>query len=115
MLLLPNVERAVIDIKKLLDYCLNPTHPEGKHKSRVFRSALGFTAQDAEQLRRMILDAVLTNEAVEQSTNEYGRRFAVDFHVAGLRGQVTIRSTWLVRNDEDFPRLTSCFIPSGDT
>jgi hypothetical protein len=113
--LLPNVERAVVDIAKLLDYCLNPAHPEGKHKSRVFRSALGFTSNDAEQLRRMISDAILINEAVEQPASEYGRRFVVDFQVAGLRGQVTIRSTWLVRNDEDFPRLTSCFIPSGGT
>jgi hypothetical protein len=38
---LPNAEKAFIDNKKLLDYCLNPLHEEGKHKARVFQSALG--------------------------------------------------------------------------
>lgn len=27
---------------KLTGYCLNPEHPRGKHKARVFASALGF-------------------------------------------------------------------------
>jgi hypothetical protein len=108
---LPDAERAVVPVAKLRDYSLNPAHPEGKHKARVFRSALGLTTADAELLRRMILDAILSYEAVEQPPNAFGRRFVVDFNVPGVRGQVTIRSTWLIRNDEDFPRLTSCFIP----
>lgn len=31
----------MVDIAKLRDYCLNPLHDEGKHKARVFASALG--------------------------------------------------------------------------
>ena len=52
---LPNAERAVIDIKKLRDYCLNPNHPEGKHKAHVFFEKLEFTADDAERLRELIM------------------------------------------------------------
>jgi hypothetical protein len=33
---IPNAENAVVDIRKLKDYCLNPQHEEGKHKSRLF-------------------------------------------------------------------------------
>jgi hypothetical protein len=62
---LPNANRAVVDITKLRDYSLNSTHPEGKHKARVLRSALGFTAADAGRLREMILAAVLANEAAQ--------------------------------------------------
>ena len=107
---LPNVDRAVVDIAKLRDYSLNPTHPEGKHKARVFKAALAFTAHNAEQLRRMVLDEIQINEATEQQTTSYGRRFVVDFEVTGLHEIVTVRSTWIIRNDEDFPRLTSCYI-----
>jgi hypothetical protein len=57
---LPNAHRAIVPIAKLRDYSLNPLHPEGKHKARVFKSALGFTASDAERLRGMILAAVPT-------------------------------------------------------
>jgi hypothetical protein len=38
--LLPNGARAILDIRKLADYCLNPAHLRGRHKARVFRQAL---------------------------------------------------------------------------
>jgi hypothetical protein len=38
---IPNADRAVVDIRKLRDYCLNPQHDEGKHKARLFAVALG--------------------------------------------------------------------------
>jgi len=41
---IPNAELAIVDIRKLRDYCLNPTHDEGKHKARLFKMALGMTA-----------------------------------------------------------------------
>lgn len=108
---LPNADRAVVPLEKLRDYSLNASHPEGKHKARVFKAALGFTADDAERLRQMILVAVLASDAIEQAQNAYGRRFVLDFDVIGLRETVIIRSTWIIKNDDDFPRLTSCFIP----
>lgn len=111
---LPNAERAIVDLEKLRDYSLNPNHPEGKHKARVFLASLGFTADHAERLRELIMEAILTTEATEQQPTSYGRRFRVDFQVKGEQGfvvmLVTIRSAWIIRNNEDFPRLTSCFI-----
>jgi hypothetical protein len=38
---LPNAESAIIAIEKLRNYCLDPEHPRGKHKARVFSSVLG--------------------------------------------------------------------------
>lgn len=107
---LPNAERAFVDIIKLRDYSLNPTHEKGKHKARVFQLVLGFTAADAERLRQMVVDAALNCEAFPGTATPYGQRFVVDFQVAGISGLVSIRSAWIVRNDEDFPRLTSCYI-----
>jgi hypothetical protein len=111
---LPNAERAIVDIEKLRDYSLNPNHPKGKHKARVFLSALGFKADDAERLREMIMEATLTSEARTQQPTSYGQRFVVDFPVTGfdkfVATTITVRTTWIIRNEEDFPRLTSCFI-----
>ena len=60
---LPNAERAIVDIRKLRDYCLNPLHDEGQHKARLFATTLGMTADDAESLRDLLLKAVTTHEA----------------------------------------------------
>ncbi|MDB9478860.1 hypothetical protein PN463_09555 [Dolichospermum circinale CS-537/03] len=46
--LLPNAENAVVDIRKLRDYSLNPNHSTGKDKARLFSSILGMTAENAE-------------------------------------------------------------------
>lgn len=112
---LPNAERAVIDIRKLRDYCLNPNHPEGKHKARVFLEKLELKADDAERLRGLIMNAIMTGEAKEQQPSPYGRRFIVDFQAIlpekSVAMSALIRTAWIIRDEEDFPRLTSCFIP----
>jgi hypothetical protein len=111
---LPNRERAVNDIRKIRDYSLNPNHPEVKHKARVFKDKLEFTAADAERLRELILEAISKTEATEQQPSPHGRKFYVDFHVTRSEKYevmgAAIRTAWIIRNDEDFPRLTTCFI-----
>jgi hypothetical protein len=112
---LPNAENAVIDIEKLRDYCLNPNHPEGKHKARAFHEKLGLERTDAELLRSLILEAILKAEAVEQSATKYGRRFFVDFEIQRGVGVIwytaVVRTAWMIRNGEDCPRLTTAFNP----
>jgi hypothetical protein len=36
---LPGADVAIVDVEKLTGYCLNPEHPRGKHKARVFADA----------------------------------------------------------------------------
>jgi hypothetical protein len=71
---LPNPDRAVVEIEKLRDYCLSSSHPRGRHKARVFVTALGITTDDAEELKRAILSAVTTEEATPTERDEYGQR-----------------------------------------
>ncbi|MDJ0795692.1 MAG: hypothetical protein QNJ51_02455 [Calothrix sp. MO_167.B12] len=50
------------NLGKLHDYCLNPEHPQGKHKARLFLSILGMTADNAEDLRQILLEVVKVQE-----------------------------------------------------
>jgi hypothetical protein len=59
---LVNGDRAIIPLEKLLSYCLNPEHHSGKHKARVFASALGITAKNPEDLRQLIARAACEGE-----------------------------------------------------
>ena len=110
MAILPNADKAVVPLEKLRGYSLDSSHPVGKHKARVFASALGMTQTDAPRLREMILQAVSTNEAVEVDTNEHGTRFVMDFQTLGAKGMVTIRTAWIIDAGEIIPRLTSCYV-----
>jgi len=107
---LPNVNRAIIEIEKLRDYCLSSSHPRGRHKARVFLTVLGITADDAEELKQEILSAILVNDATPTERDEYGQRFVVDFSMKRQGKDAIIRSSWIVLKGEDYPRLTSCYV-----
>ncbi|MGH8738886.1 MAG: DUF6883 domain-containing protein [Burkholderiales bacterium] len=107
---LRNAERAFVDIAKLRDYCLDETHPEGRHKARVFRSALDLSERDAGFLRQAILAAAADAEAVAGDSDEYGSRYLLDFQLNRGNRKAWIRTVWIVRRNEDFPRLATCYV-----
>ncbi|MBK8464464.1 MAG: hypothetical protein IPL32_01410 [Chloracidobacterium sp.] len=108
---LPKGENAIVDIRKLTEYCLNPDNPRGRHKARVFASALGITVSNADELREKLLDiARITEAAVSAENDVYGERFVVDFEWTTVAGTAPIRSTWIILANEDTPRLTSCYV-----
>ncbi len=95
-MLIPNAERALVDIRKLGDYCLNPTHPEGKHKARLFAAALGMMAYDAENLRSELLQVIKTHDAAVGRRDAYGQRYLIDFLLEWQSKQTMIRSGWII-------------------
>jgi len=107
---LPNGDRAVVEISKLRDYCLSQTHPRGRHKARVFESALGLTHLDATRLQASLLEAARTAEVELGDRDSYGQRYVLDFPMTGPVKTVAVRSCWIVLTGEDAPRLTSCWV-----
>jgi hypothetical protein len=53
---------------------LSESHPRGKHKARVFATALGLTANEVLELHDAILAAIQTEETVVGEHDEYGVR-----------------------------------------
>lgn len=109
-MLLPNGERAIVDIRKLRDYCLNPDNPRGGNKARVFQTALGMTAENARELREILLKVARTGEATLGELDMYGQRYIIDFEMETEIGKATVRSGWIVLHAETAPRLTTCYV-----
>jgi len=107
---MPNCERAVVDVEKLRDYCLNPGHPRGRHKARVFAASLGLTGADASELRDALHDAACSGSAMPGEVDGYGQRYVVNFTMGTATGRTAIQSAWMVRRGEDFPRLLTCYV-----
>ena len=107
---LPNHESAFIDFGKLRNYSLNSQHHRGKHKARLFAAILGLDQNNAEILQSLILGAIQTYDALSTTSDEYGQRYVVDLPVARNQNTVTVRTTWIIRPTETFPRLVSCYI-----
>jgi hypothetical protein len=69
---LPHSDEAILDIRKIEDYCLNPSHPRGRHKARVFREALDLQRSDASWLRDVLLEAARSGEGLQVAEGAWG-------------------------------------------
>jgi len=109
---LPKYERAEIPRGKLEGYALNPVHePDGKHKARVFKSALGFDQSTWELLKQRILEELPYHEARLTQTSEYGDSYVVDLPVEGPNGHTAkIRTAWMFKTGTDYPSLTTVLV-----
>lgn len=88
---LPSSGRAVVDIAKLRDYCLNPNHPEGRHKARVFLAALGIRQKDAEWLAEQIRQKLPTVDFATCEITPFGERYDVDMVISnGKRRRLSV-------------------------
>src|SRR5580658_6129083 len=101
----PGSAFAIVELSKLRDYCLNPYHPRGRHKARVFLSALGLGQTDAEFLRTALIQAAREADAVSGASDEYGDRYTVDFELNRENRRALIRSAWIVLRGETVSRL----------
>ena len=85
----------------------------GSQNARVFASALRIFQGDAEFLRARLLEAALESDAVAGEFDDYGQRYIVDFECVSGGLRAIIRSAWIVRRGEHFPRLTTCYVLSN--
>ena len=77
---LTNPEHTIIDDNKLMGYSLN------------------------------LIEAVQTYEAIPDQTNQYGQKYVIDFPLTHQNKTAIIHSVWIIRNDENFPRLVTCYV-----
>src|SRR5260221_9915432 len=103
-MLLPNGKLAIVDIRKLRDYCLNPDNPRGSAKARVFASALGITKKDSEILRARLLEVAASEAAAVGELDLYGQRYTIDFEMDTAIGSAELRSGWIILRSETAPR-----------
>lgn len=107
---LPNGHRADLDLK-LEEYSLNPFHREGRHKARVFKSALAITLENKEVLEEAVRHVAEHSwDAIDRGDNGFGRTYVLKFSLTTDQGTAIVLSGWIVRHGEDFPRLTTCYI-----
>lgn len=92
-LFLPRAGQAEIPEDKLRGYTLNPSHRTGRHKARVFVSALEIRAADWMFLRDQILDRVPTSAVTAiRPKPPHGVEYAVRVEIDGLNGETHVTS-----------------------
>lgn len=90
-------------------WCLNLDHDDGKHKARLFSSILGMTADNAEELRQILLDVVKVQEAQLGRQDGFGQRYTLDFTIEWQNKSAILRSGWIIEHGSEIPKLTTCY------
>lgn len=103
---LPN--NLVIDVYKLSEYVLNPEHPEGRHKARVFLAALGITKTDANWLATIIREQIDDSDVFSQGSTPWGDLYRIDMEIVHGTRCAKVRTGWICSDGQ--ARLTTCFV-----
>lgn len=98
-------------VTKLVEYSLNANHPAGQHKATVWRSALGFSAQEAELLADTLIRAARSTTPIVVGTAEGWVRYRTVFELPGRDGRrASVVATW----QSDAPgapvRMTTAYV-----
>nr|WP_206069988.1 RHS repeat-associated core domain-containing protein [Knoellia sp. DB2414S] len=99
--------RATIDPRKLTEYALNPNHPVGGNKARVFESPLGFNRSNADDLMAQQRQGVMENMPIPGKVDKWGTRFTVDIPVTGPGGSGIVRTGWIYTPGSTTPSLNT--------
>jgi hypothetical protein len=107
---LPHGDQAILDMRKIEDYCLNPSHPRGRHEARVFREALDLQRSDAAWLRGTLLEVAHSAEAFQDGEDAWGTHWRLDANVRRQGKSAVVRTIWIVRTGESVPRFVACWV-----
>jgi len=106
---LPNGQRAIVPLAKVLDYLLSESHPDGRSKARFFRAG-GFTPATADALADALRLIARDGTLVESAVSPHGRKYVVDGRLMmPLGGSVLLRTIWITDRGTDVPRLVTAY------
>ena len=97
---LPNGDPAMLDLRKLVDCCLNPTYARGRHKARVFRK---FSRHRATRTRlsceRSCCPAApRARRQFRFRATRRGDRWQTDVAVSRQGRRSMVRTIWIIRH-----------------
>ncbi|MEN9461103.1 MAG: hypothetical protein RIS84_1123 [Pseudomonadota bacterium] len=91
------VQQIEIDTKKLTDYALCPSHPQGKNKAYVFEKVLGYNLSNYSLLLLEIQDKALSAEVEPKLKDQHGARYQTNIEITGANDdQAVVVIAWIV-------------------
>ena len=109
---LPRPDELVVESRKLTDYLLCESHPDGASKAKFF-VGVGFDVDDAGVLGEALTQHGRTRDVVEASATGFGMKYVVQCSlITPDERNPCIRSIWIAEGSEA-PRLVTAY-PNGD-
>ena len=105
---LPFPDQAVVEERKLTEYLLNPTHPQGRTKATLL-AQFGFDRQRPDELRQALLQLARTAD-MQVLTSPYGTKFVGRGRLRTPSGRdVQVATVWILRDGLPPPILVTAY------
>ncbi|MBM4055389.1 MAG: hypothetical protein FJ264_12135 [Planctomycetes bacterium] len=102
---LPNLDLVQVEKKKIIEYLLSTSHPDGSSKASFF-AQFGFSAQNWETLAQSFRKHVKMHDIAKVVESDYGTRYSVDGYIETPDGRnPNVRSVWIIPKQSRIPRL----------
>jgi hypothetical protein len=104
---LPNYELAVVPQRKITEYLLSPTHPDGRSKEKFF-TAFGFTVDEWETLATALINHVADNDVTKVEDSPFGTRYVVKGILLSPDSRnPLILSAWFIETGDNIPKFVT--------
>jgi hypothetical protein len=106
---LPNVDKSRVERKKIVEYLLSASHPDGSSKARFFGS-FGFSAEKWRIFAAALKEQARTHDVSSSIESQYGTRYTVDGRLTTPDGRnPNVRTAWAMGKRGKSPRLITAF------
>ena len=91
------IQDLYIEKRKVVEYLLNPDHPDGGSKARLFIKH-GFKASEWHNFAKVVKEHALLNPVVSYQENQFGIKYVVEGVIdTPISKKLLIRSVWMIR------------------
>ncbi|MFP7202204.1 minor capsid protein [Lysinibacillus halotolerans] len=107
--IIPNINTASIEDKKLFGYILNKKHEVGGDKALVFDKVLGYNETNGELLRKEVIEKLPESYTEFRGEDKFGKRYGTYIELTGLKNRKVLATAGWILSD-GLLRLTTLFI-----
>lgn len=108
-MMLPNAQLALVKRGKVVEYLLNPAHPDNGGKAPFF-VVLGFRREDWETLATALRRLAFSFPVSQSMETIHGKKYIIDGAIETPSGKRPIvRTVWIIDKGEDVPRLVTAY------
>ena len=106
---LPNAHNAIVERKKIVDYLLDPAHPDHSGKAE-FLEALGFRRKEWKTLAAAFLALAQQAEVAQHMKSPHGQKYVIIGRIESPAGKSPlVKTIWIVDSGVETARLVTAY------
>jgi hypothetical protein len=106
---LPNASKAIVERKKIVDYLLNPAHPDNGGKAQFF-DKLKFHRKEWKILAEALRTLAGETEVTQSMKSPHGQKYVIIGRIASPAGKAPlVRTIWIIDSGANAARLVTAY------